>query len=151
MWTRLRLPAYLMSRGDVMIDPGPLLVRDFASTILDIVPDAPCRDETFACSLRVLVDYMIPLSLALGVCVAVGFLLAISVSVYLARSERRGAPARIRKRVLSGPVRTDGRWIRLVEDDRGRRIEVLEGVNWRPVAREAGQVPIDVPVRTASS
>jgi hypothetical protein len=48
-------------------------------------------------------------------------------------------------------VRTDGRWIRLVEDDRGRRVEVLEGVNWRPAERGAGQVPIDVPVRTVST
>jgi hypothetical protein len=138
-----------------MIDPGPMLVRDLASTILDIVPDAPCSDDGVACTLRVLVDYMIPVTLALGVCVAIGFFLAISVSVFLARNERRGAPVRIRKRVLSGPVRTDGRWIRLVEDERGRRIEMLEGVNWRPVARETGQmtgqIAIDVPVRTASS
>ena len=134
-----------------MIDPGRLLARDFASMLLDIVPDAPCNDDTFACSLRVVVDYMVPVTLALGVCVAIGFFLAISVSVVLASSERRRGPVRIRKRVLSGPVRTDGRWIRLVEDDRGRRVEVLEGVNWRPAARDPGQMPIDVPVRTAST
>jgi hypothetical protein len=134
-----------------MIDPGRLLARDFASMLLDIVPDAPCNDDTFACSLRVVVDYMVPVTVALGVCVAVGFFLAISVSVVLASSERRRGPVRIRKRVLSGPVRTDGRWIRLVEDDRGRRVEVLEGVNWRPAERGAGQAPIDVPVRTVST
>jgi hypothetical protein len=134
-----------------MIDPGRLLARDFASMLLDIVPDAPCNDDTFACSLRVVVDYTVPVALALGVCVAVGFVLAISVSVVLASSERRRGPARIRKRVLSGPVRTDGRWIRLVEDEHGRRVEVLEGVNWRPAARERGQPPIDVPIRTAST
>jgi hypothetical protein len=134
-----------------MVDPGRLLARDFASMLLDIVPDAPCNDDTFACSLRVVVDYMVPVTVALGVCVAVGFFLAISVSVVLASSERRRGPVRIRKRVLSGPVRTDGRWIRLVEDDRGRRVEVLEGVNWRPAERGAGQAPIDVPVRTVSS
>jgi hypothetical protein len=32
-----------------MIDPGRLLARDFASMLLDIVPDAPCNDDTFAC------------------------------------------------------------------------------------------------------
>ena len=134
-----------------MIDPGRLLARDFASMLLDIVPDAPCNDDTFACSLRVVVDYTVPVALALGVCVAVGFFLAISVSVVLASSERRRGPVRIRTRVLSGPVRTDGRWIRLVEDERGRHVEVLEGVNWRPAARNPGQPPIDVPMRTAST
>ena len=134
-----------------MIDPGRLLARDFASMLLDIVPDAPCNDDGFACSLRAVVDYMVPVTLALGVCVAIGFLLAISVSVVLASFERRRAPARIRKRVLSGPVRTDGRWIRLVEDERGRRLEVLEGVNWRPAARDPGQLTMDVPIRTATS
>ena len=104
-----------------MIDPGRLLVRDVASMLLDIVPDAPCNDDTFACSLRAVVDYTVPVAVALGVCVAIGFFLAISVSVVLASSERRRGPVRIRKRVLSGPVRTDGRWIRLVEDERGRR------------------------------
>jgi hypothetical protein len=131
-----------------MIDPGRLLARDFASMLLDIVPDAPCNDDTFACSLRAVVDYTVPVAVALGVCVAIGFFLAISVSVVLASSERRRGPVRIRKRVLSGPVRTDGRWIRLVEDERGRRVEVLEGVNWRPAERGAGPAPIDVPVRT---
>jgi hypothetical protein len=134
-----------------MIDPGRLLARDFASMLLDIVPDAPCNDDTFACSLRVVVDYMVPVTVALGVCVAIGFFLAISVSVVLASSERRRGPVRIRKRVLSGPVRTDGRWIRLVEDAGGRRVEVLEGVNWRPAARDPGQPPIDVPIRTVST
>ena len=133
-----------------MIDPGRLLVRDFASMLLDIVPDAPCNDATFACSLRSVVDYMVPLTLALGVCVALGFFLAISVSVVIASSERRRRPVRIRKRVLSGPVRTDGRWIRLVEDERGRHVEVLEGVNWRPAGRDRGSPPIDVPIRTVS-
>ena len=133
-----------------MIDPGRLLARDFASMLLDIVPDAPCNDDTFACSLRVVVDYMVPVTLALGVCVAIGFVLAISVSVVLASAERRRGPVRIRKRVLSGPVRTDGRWIRLVEDERGRRVEVLEGVNWRPAGRDTPQ-PIDVPIRTVST
>ncbi len=136
-----------------MIDPGRLLVRDFASMLLDIVPDAPCSDDTFACSLRQVVDYMVPVTLAVGVCVAIGFLLAISVSVLLASSERRRGPVRSqsRKRLLSGPVRSDGRWIRLVEDERGRRVEVLEGAIWRPAGRDPGQPSIDVPIRTVST
>jgi hypothetical protein len=138
-----------------MIDPGRLLVRDFASMLLDIVPDAPCSDDTFACSLREIVDYMVPLTLAVGVCVAIGFLLAISVSVVLASSERRPErrlrSVRSRTRLLSGPVRSDGRWIRLVEDEQGRRVEVLEGATWRPAARDRGQLVIDVPIRTVST
>ena len=138
-----------------MIDPGRLLVRDFASMLLDIVPDAPCSDDTFACSLREIVDYMVPLTLAVGVCVAIGFLLAISVSVVLASSERRPErrlrSVRSRTRLLSGPVRSDGRWIRLVEDEQGRRVEVLEGATWRPAARDRGQLAIDVPIRTVST
>jgi hypothetical protein len=136
-----------------MIDPGRLLVRDFASMLLDIVPDAPCSDDTFACSLRQVVDYMVPVTLAVGVCVAMGFFLAISVSVMLASSERRRGPVRSRSRtrLLSGPVRSDGRWIRLVEDERGRRVEVLEGAIWRPAGRDAGQPSIDVPIRTIST
>ena len=134
-----------------MIDPGRLLARDFASMLLDIVPDAPCNDDTFACSLRVVVDYMVPVTLAVGVCVAIGFVLAIFGSVVLASSERRRGPVRSRTRLLSGPVRSDGRWIRLVEDERGRRVEVLEGAHWRPAARDPGQPRIDVPVRTVST
>ena len=134
-----------------MIDPGRLLVRDVASMLLDIVPDAPCTDDTFACSLRVVVDYMVPVTLAVGVCVAIGFLLAIFGSVVLASSERRRGPVRSRTRLLSGPVRSDGRWIRLVEDEHGRRVEVLEGAHWRPAARDPGQPRIDVPIRTVST
>lgn len=134
-----------------MIDPGRLLVRDFASMLLDVVPDTPCSDDTFACSLRQVVDYMVPVTLAVGVCIAIGFFLAISVSVVLASSERRRRPVRSRKRLLSGPVRSDGRWIRLVEDERGRRVEVLEGAIWRPAARDPRRPPIDVPIRTAST
>jgi len=134
-----------------VIEPGQLLVRDVASMLLDIVPDAPCTDDTFACALRELVDYMVPLTLAVAVCVVIGFLLAISFSVVVASSERRRGPVRSRTRLLSGPVRSDGRWIRLVEDDRGRRVEVLEGVTWRSAGRDSGLPPIDVPIRTVST
>jgi hypothetical protein len=131
--------------------PGRLLARDFASMLLDVVPDAPCNDDTFACTLRTLVDYMVPATLVLAVCVALGCLLALSVSVLLARVERSRGPARRRKRLLSGPIHTDGVWVRLVEDEQGRRVvEVLEGVNWRPTNRDLAHFALDVPVTTAS-
>ena len=129
-----------------MVQSGRLLARDFASMLLDIVPDAPCNDDTFACTLRTLVDYMVPATLVLATCVALGCLLAISVSVLLARYERARSPARRRKRLLSGPIHTDGVWVRLVEDEQGRRVvEVLHGVNWRPTSRDLAQFALDVP------
>jgi hypothetical protein len=132
-----------------MVQPDRLLARDFASMLLDIVPDAPCHDDTFACTLRTLVDYMVPATLVLAACVALGFLLAISVSVLLARVERAGAPRRRRKRILSEPIHTDGVWVRLVEDEQGRRmVEVLEGVNWRPTTRDLAQFNVDARVTT---
>lgn len=134
-----------------MTVPGRLLARDVASMLLDIVPDTPCNDDTFACTLRVLVDYMVPATLVLAACVAFGFLLAISVSVVLARVERSRGPARRRKRLLSGPIHSDGAWVRLIEDEHGRRVvEVLEGVNWRPTTRDLAQFALDVPLTTSS-
>ena len=134
-----------------MVVPGRLLGRDFASMLLDIVPDTPCYDDTFACTLRTLVDVMVPATLVLAVCVALGCLLAISVSVLLARFDRSKAPARRRKRIVSGPIHTDGAWIRLVEDEQGRRVvEVLEGVNWRPTTRDLAPFALDIPLTTTS-
>ena len=134
-----------------MIESGRLLARDFASMLLDIVPDTPCNDDTFACSLRALVDYMVPATLVLATCAVFGFLLAISVALVLARVERSRVPARRRKRLLSGPIHTDGTWVRLIEDEHGRRVvEVLEGVNWRPTTRDLSGFTLDVPMRTSS-
>ena len=134
-----------------MIDPGRLLVRDFASMLLDVVPDPPCTDAGFACAFREVVDCLVPLTLAVGVCVVIGFVLAISVSVVVASFERRRGPVVSRPRLLSGPVWSDGHWIRLVEDERGRRVELLDGATWRPAGREPGLPPIDVPIRTLST
>jgi CubicO group peptidase (beta-lactamase class C family) len=80
-------------------------------------------------------------------CVALGFVLALSFAVMSARLERaRGARAS-RRRLLSGPVQTDGTWVRLVEDERGRRvIEVLTDAGWTPSTRSLSQFTIDVPV-----
>lgn len=129
-----------------MMSPGPLLVRDFASTLLDIVPDAPCSEDTVACTLRSLVEYLTWSTLVFGVCVALGFLAAIWVSVAMARLERRPVTAR-RRRLVSGPIHTDGTWVRLVEYENGRRvIEVLEGANWRPSDTDLSHLLLDLPV-----
>jgi hypothetical protein len=132
-----------------MVVPGRLLARDFASMLLDVVPDAPCSDDGFACTLRTLVDYMVPATLVFAVCVAIGFVLAISLSVFAARGEASRRRAGPRKRLLSGPVKTDGAWVRLVEDEQGRRsVEVLHGVNWQASPRDLSGLLFDLPVAT---
>jgi hypothetical protein len=131
-----------------MVVPGRLLARDFASMILDLVPDAPCSDDSFECTLRALVDYMIPATLVFAFCVAIGFVLAISISVVAARADARGK-TRPRRRLLSGPIQSDGTWVRLVEDQHGRRtVEVLRGVNWKPSSRDVSGFMLDLPVAT---
>ena len=132
-----------------MVVPGRLLARDFASMLLDIVPDAPCQGDGFDCTLRTVVDYMVPATLVFAVCVAVGFVLAISLSVIAARGEGTTRRARPRKRLLSGPIQTDGTWVRLVEDDQGQRsVEVLHGVNWQASTRDLSGFMFDVSVAT---
>ncbi len=131
-----------------MTIPGPIRAGDVASMLLDLVPDDPCRDDTVACALRSIVDYMVPAALVLGACVILGFVLALSVSVVAAGRER--VPARrppARRRLLSGPVHTDGSWVRLVEDDAGRRVvEVLDGAAWRATTRDLHPFALDVPM-----
>jgi len=133
---------------DVMTIPGPLRAGDVASMLLDLVPDDPCHDDTVVCALRSIVDYMVPAALVLAVCVVLGFLLALSVAVVAAG--RESGPARrwpARRRLLSGPVHTDGSWVRLVEDDAGRRvIEVLDRGAWRATTRDLGPLALDVPM-----
>jgi len=131
-----------------MGSPGLLLARDFASTILDVVPDTPCTDDSVACTLRSLVDYLVPVSLVFVGGVAIGLLVAMGLSVFSARSERRRGPVRPhRRRLVSGPIHTDGTWVRLVEDEGGRRtVEVLQGANWRASSRDLSQFLLDAPV-----
>ena len=132
-----------------MLSTGRLLAGDVASMLLDIVPDTPCFDDTFACTLRDLVDYMVPATLVLAACVALGFLMAVWFSLLAARLERSRKPVRPRakRRLLSGPTHSDGAWVRLVEDEHGRRvIEVLEGSKWRPATRDLTQFALDVPL-----
>jgi len=133
-----------------MYSPGSLLARDVASMLLDLVPDAPCSDDGFACSLRQLVDYMVPLTLALGACVALGFILAVGASLAWAHRERRRGVSRAERlapRVVLGPVHTDGTWVRLIEDDHGRRmIEILDGGRWKPASGGLRQLAAEVPL-----
>ena len=131
-----------------MTIPGPIRAGDVASMLLDLVPDDPCSDDTVACALRSLVDYMVPATLVLAACVMLGLVLAVSFSIVSARQER--APARrgrSGRRILSGPIHTDGTWVRLVEDEAGRRmIEVLDGSAWRATTRDLQPFALDVPV-----
>jgi hypothetical protein len=133
-----------------MYSPRSLLARDVASMLLDLVPDAPCSDDGFACSLRQLVHYMVPLTLALGACVVLGFILAVGASLAWAHRERRRGVSRAERpapRVVSGPVHTDGTWVRLVEDDHGRRmIEILDGDRWKPASGGLRQLAAEVPL-----
>lgn len=131
-----------------MVFTSPLRAGDVASMLLDLVPDTPCNDDGVACSLRSLVDYMVPATLVLAACVVLGLVLGLSFSVVAARFERARQPARrARKRVLSGPIHTDGTWVRLVEDEAGRRVvEVLDGTAWRAATRDLAPFALDVPV-----
>ena len=70
-----------------MTIPGPFRAGDVASMLLDLVPDDPCSDDTVACALRSLVDYMVPLTLVFGACVILGLVLALSFSIVTARQE----------------------------------------------------------------
>jgi hypothetical protein len=123
------------------------MAGDFGSTILDHVIDAPCTDASLVCSLRWLLDYLMGSVLVLAGCVVLGFLAALWIAIFMARSESRAAHRPLRKRLLSGPHHTDGTWIRLVEDERGERVvEVLEGATWRPSSRDLSHLLLDVPV-----
>jgi hypothetical protein len=132
-----------------MTEPPRALTGDLASFLLDVAPEPPCSEGSFVCWLRAGFDYALLAAIALAACIALGFLLALSFSVAAARFERsrRPVPAR-RRRLLSGPIHSDGTWIRLVEDERGRPIvEVLEGTRWTPSTRGLSQFVADVPTR----
>ena len=125
-----------------------LFARDVVS-MLDVVPDSSCTDDGLVCSLSALVDYLEPFTAIVSACVVLGVVLAVSFSVVVARRERaRPARPERRLRVLSGPVHTDGVWVRLVEDERGRRVvEVLDRGTWRATTRDLMPLTLDVPVR----
>jgi hypothetical protein len=124
---------------------------EFSNLLIDMVPGVPCVDGSVVCYLRAAVDYLILTSVALAILVTFGFLLAIPFNVVTARFARARfarARTRSRRRVLSGPTHTDGAWVRLVEDEHGRRVvEVLDGSGaWRPSTRSFAQFTIDVPL-----
>lgn len=110
--------------------------------------EAPCFDDGFACTMQWLVDYSFGSVLVVGLCIALGFAGAVVVALVMARSERKPPrPVRPRKRILFGPVHSDGTWVRLVEDERGgRAIEVWRGRAWRTSSSDLSHLFLDVPV-----
>jgi hypothetical protein len=135
-----------------MVDAGRMLFGDWTNALLDVGADASCAEGSLICGLRDAFDSAVVWTAALMLCVLVGFLLAVSFAVLAARVERARSTARAsRRRVLSNPVHTDGAWVRLVEDERGRRIvEVLADGVWTPSTRGLAQFAIDVPTMPRS-
>ncbi len=131
-----------------MADAGRLILGDWTTRFLDVAADASCSEGSLICGLRDAFDSTVVWAAALLFCIALGFILAVSFAVVSARLERERHAARAsRKRLLSGPVHTDGAWVRLVEDERGRRVvEVLDNGAWTPSTRGLSQFTIDVPV-----
>jgi hypothetical protein len=131
-----------------MMHSGQVISGDWVTGLLDVGADASCAEGTLICGLVDAFDSTVVWAAALIFCVVLGFLLALSFAVVSARLERaRGAARTGRKRLLSGPVHSDGAWVRLVEDERGRRVvEVLADGVWVPSTRGLSQFTVDVPV-----
>jgi hypothetical protein len=127
-----------------------LVFGDWTSALVDVTGDASCTEGSFICGLVDAFDSTVVWLALLLFCMALGFVLALSFAVVSARLERaQGAARASRRRLLSGPVHTDGAWVRLMEDERGRRVvEVLTDAGWTPSTRGLSQFTIDVPVST---
>jgi hypothetical protein len=132
-----------------MADAGRMVFGDWTTALFELAADASCGEGTFICGLVDAFDSAVVWAAALIFCVGLGFVLAVSFAVVSARVERaRSATRASRRRLLSGPVHTDGAWVRLVEDERGRRIvEVLADGAWTPSTRDLAQFTLDVPMR----
>src|SRR5258705_8359758 len=95
-----------------------LVFGDWTTALVGVTGDATCGEGSLICGLVDAFDSTVVWVALLLFCVALGFVLALSFAVMSARLERaRGARAS-RRRLLSGPVQTDGTWVRLVEDER---------------------------------
>jgi hypothetical protein len=125
-----------------------LVFGDWTTALVGFAGDAACAEGSLICGLVDAFDSTVVWVALLLFCVALGFVLALSFAVVSARLERaRGGARASRRRLLSGPVHTDGAWVRLVEDERGRRVvEVLTDGGWTPSTRSLSQFTIDVPV-----
>ena len=124
-----------------------LIFGDWTTGLLDLASDASCTEGSFICGLVDAFDSTVVWVAMLLFCVALGFVLALSFAVVSARLERERGARASRRRLLSGPVHTDGAWVRLVEDEHGRRVvEVLTDGGWTPSTRGLSQFTIDVPV-----
>ena len=131
-----------------MVDAGYLVFGDWTTALSELAADATCGEGAFICGLVDTFDSAVVWAAALIFCIVLGFVLAVSFAVVSARVERARSTTRARRRLLSGPVHSDGAWVRLVEDERGRRIvEVLADGAWTPSTRGLSQFTIDVPMR----
>jgi hypothetical protein len=136
----------------MMVGPERLLFDDWTTALVDVAGDAACAEGSLVCGLADAFDMTVVWAAFFLFCVALGFVLALSFAVVSARLERaRGAARATRRRLLSGPVHSDGAWVRLVEDEHGRRVvEVLADGAWTPSTRGLTQFTIDVPVSPRS-
>jgi hypothetical protein len=129
----------------------PPFARSLADAIMDRVFDSPCADDGFRCTLRWILDDISGTVMLVVVCVVLGFVGAVLLAPALKKREVRPqvrSGVRQRPRVLSGPIHSDGAWIRLVEDEHGGRfIEQLVGGVWRPLSseRSLASVPVSLP------
>ena len=118
---------------------------------MDRILDSPCGDDGLQCTLRWILDDVTGTVMLVVVCVVLGFVGAVLLAPTLKKREVRPrvrSGVRQRPRILSGPVHSDGAWIRLVEDERGGRfVEQLVGGVWRPLSSERSlvSVPVNLP------
>ncbi len=114
-----------------------------------LLADASCGEGWAVCALRDAFDSAVVCAVALLLCVLSGFVIGLSITLVSARRARTRRSARAPgRRRISAPVHTDGAWVRLVEDERGRRVvEVLADDGWTPSTRALAQLTIAVPTR----
>lgn len=111
--------------------------------------DASCVEGALVCALRDAFDSAVVCAAVLALCVVLGFVIALSITAVSARRARAHRATRASgTRRVSAPVHTDGAWVRLVEDELGRRVvEVLGDDGWMPSTRALAQLTTAVPTR----
>jgi hypothetical protein len=116
---------------------------------LALLADASCVEGPLVCAVRDVFDSAVVAVAALGLCIVLGFVIALSITVVSARRARgRRAPRPSGMRRVSAPVHSDGAWVRLVEEECGRRVvEVLGDDGWTPSTRALAQLTSAVPTR----
>jgi hypothetical protein len=118
------------------------------ASITDVASDASCGGEGLSCVMRAFTDHLLANALVFGVCLVLGLVFAMWFAA-LAGTRVEGRDPRVprgRRRLLSQPIRADGGWMRLVEDERGHRVvEMLDGADWRASTRDLPPLTLDVP------